>query len=247
MRKTLLVLLVLISFCSCRGILTRILLTRKYVTLSHYKNGDRDFVFINAAHLGKPAYYQDIKFIVDSLRASGYTILYEGLAIDHRKYDSLTIREYKLKVRKVTGVYISDFSDIDENKSLDVPAIKGLVRQTLQNTGIDPKRDIRADYELVDLVKEYEKRKGEIRLSDCDWNSDPNARYKCGKINPVESDYLLIHMRNQRVVHLMDSLRAPKAAVLYGMIHSYGVTDLMRAKDSAWVFQYHPRRTKPRS
>lgn len=238
MKKVTVLIALSLSLLSCRSILTRIFLSKTQVHFEHYKSGNRDLVFIDATHVGKPEYFADVKFTVDSLRGKGYTIVFEEIRAVVSSLDDLPkIDLYKKKIRKITGVYYGDYSDAKENQNLHVPNMKGLTYQTVDNTGIDRARDVWADYSLTQLVRTYEAEKGEIELSECDLKTTPNQRYRCTKIDRSEANYLLLELRNKRLLHVVDSIQKDKVAILYGAAHHWGFLNLLREKDSSWTYQ----------
>ncbi len=238
MKKATVLIALSLALVSCRSIALRIFLSKTQVHFDHYKSGDRDLVFIDASHVGKPEYFADIKFTVDSLRGKGYTIVFEEIrAVVSSLNDLPRIDLCKKKIRKMTGVYFGDYSDAKDDENLDLPNMKGLTNQTVDNTGIDRRRDVWADYNLFQLVTAYEAEKGEIKLSECDLQTPPNDRYRCTKINRSESNYLLVEMRNKRLLHVVDSIQKDKVAILYGARHHYGFIRLLREKDSSWAYQ----------
>ncbi|HLN95719.1 MAG TPA: hypothetical protein VK183_08785 [Flavobacterium sp.] len=238
MKKATVLIALSLTLLSCKSILTRILLSKTQVHFDHYKSGHRDLVFIDATHVGKPEYFADIKFTLDSLRGQGYTVVFEEIRAVVSSLDDLPkIDLYKKKIRKITGVYFGDYSDAKDDENLNVPNMKGLTHQTVDNTGIDRRRDIWADYTLFQLVKKYEAERGEIELSECDLQTPPHKRYRCAKINRSESNYLLVEMRNKRLLHVVDSIQKDKVAILYGSRHHYDFIRLLREKDSSWTYQ----------
>ncbi|UMY66507.1 MULTISPECIES: hypothetical protein [unclassified Flavobacterium] len=234
----------LFSFCvllllSCTAFPPGVALFANDVHIEHYKSGDREIVFIEGKHLGTPAYFKDVQFTVDSLKKRGYVLLFEEIrAMAKTPDDSIQSDRYLRKIRKLTGVYVTDYTDKEENKNLGLPrSAKDFIPQSYENTGVDPKTDIWADYRLDDLIKTYEMERGEILLTDCDWKTAKNKKYKCSKPNIKEAAYLIETLRNKRIVSVFDSLKAKKVAILYGAAHSKGFFKLLKEKDSTWVRQ----------
>ncbi|UMY66508.1 MULTISPECIES: hypothetical protein [unclassified Flavobacterium] len=213
-------------------------LNQKQVHFDHYKSGNRDLIYIDAIHIGRPEFYADIKFTIDSLKREGYTIVYEeNRAVMSSLADTVLVDRYKRKLRRITGIYYGDYSDAKDNKSLRIPKIKGLVAQTVENTGIDRAKDVWGDYTLYENIDRYEAERGEIALTECDWTTGKNEKYKCASINKSAADYLLITLRNKRLLHVVDSIQRDKVAILYGAAHKQGFLYLLHKKDSSWVHQ----------
>lgn len=221
---------------SCSGLVTRVILSKKHPNTVHYFKPGKDFVFVSAMHLGRPIFYQNTKKIIDSLRHEGYTILYESVKVSKKAEDSTRVDLLKRKIRKISGVYVSDYADASKNASLKIPKMKGLMKQTADNCGIDLSKDVWADYTLEQLVAKYEKERGEIVLSECDLKTEKYKKYKCSKIDKKQSEFLILSLRNRRVLHVIDSLNSNKIAILYGGAHEWGITKLLEMRDSTWVF-----------
>lgn len=236
------ILIVLFSIClvcvSCRSIVLRIAFSQKQVHFEHYKSGNRDLVFVDAIHVGRPEFFADVKFTIDSLKKEGYTVVYEeNRAIISSWEDTIKMDLYKRKLRRVTGAYIGDYSDIKKNKSLRIPKVKGLIAQTVENTGIDRAKDVWGDYTLYENIDRYEKEKGEIVLTECDWATGPNEKYKCARIDKANANFIFQTLRNKRLLQVVDSINKDKVAIFYGAAHRQGFLRLLREKDSTWVYQ----------
>ncbi|AWI24921.1 hypothetical protein HYN49_02870 [Flavobacterium pallidum] len=205
--------------------------------MHQYSNGKSNLIFMPMIHIGKPTFYADVKKKVDSLRQDGYIILYEGLALDYINNDSLKIDKYLRKFKKITGVYVSPYTN-KKNKTTGVPKIKGIVTQTNENTGIDTDKDIRADFDLINLIDLFEKEKGEITLNDCDLKADLNSKYKCSRIDQAKNNYLMVVLRNRLILQKINEANSKKTLLIYGAGHQYGVEKLLKEQDSTWKYVY---------
>jgi len=232
MKKTILIVL-LLTLVSCKMV-NRMVINHYANTfkITRYTNGDKEIAYLPMVHLSKLEFYEKVKRSVDSLRALNYTVFYEGIA-PNEATDSIAKAEMWKKLRKVVGFY-PDYSNKELFKSL---AIKGYVKQTLINTGVNGKTDVHADLPLNELIAAYEKGRGEIQLSEYDRQTPLNQKYKAGKINQENSDYLIQSLRNDHLAKMVIESKARKIAILYGKLHMYELAHRLKQSDSLWHYK----------
>ncbi|GIJ93690.1 hypothetical protein CAPN002_09080 [Capnocytophaga stomatis] len=114
--------------------------------------GDREVIYIPMAHLGKQAYYDEVKTFVTEKRNQGYKIYYEAVLVDTSAVKKGQLDILSLKTRKLIGYHLSfNYADKD-NKSLP-KCYKKYVGQTLENTGVLQEIDVNADLRLLHAMK----------------------------------------------------------------------------------------------
>ena len=240
MKKLLLLLSLLLIVISCKMV-NKAIINHHTNTfkIDIYTNGDKEVAYLPMVHLGKPEFYDKVKRSVDSLRSLDYAIYYESVSADE-SMDSLSKVETWKKFRKVTG-FFPDFKNKKLYRSFD---IKGFVMQSLENTGIDAARDVKADVSVNKLIAMYEKEKGAIVLSDYDLSVPLKEKYKPGKINNEDVYFLVDSLRNDNLASMIRDSKDQKIAVVYGKLHKYALLRKLRQKDSLW--RYRPVwETKP--
>jgi len=226
----------LLLLVSCGKLVTRASVTvqNKIFRLHHYSNVDKELVFVPMIHVNTAERFKQIKHKVDSLRALGYVIMYEGINI-RKPLDSLEIITVYRKFKNVTGSLPSDYFD-KRNKQFRSLAVKGFILQTHENTGVNPKTDIQADLPMDTLVALYEKEKGEIVLSECDWKTGLLEKYKCKKVSKEDTFFIVEALRNRYIGYVIANSNAKKMAIVYGSRHSIYLERELQKHDSLWKF-----------
>ncbi|WP_157909204.1 hypothetical protein [Capnocytophaga stomatis] len=224
MKKIILIILLAISISSCQCLLlktfaiTKSALKQKRVMIK----GDREVIYIPIAHLGKQAYYDEVKTFVTEKRNQGYKIYYEAVLVDTSAVKKGQLDILSLKTRKLIGYHLSfNYADKD-NKSLP-KCYKKYVGQTLENTGVLQEIDVNADLRLEEVIARYEAKYGEIPLDECDYNTPLNAPYKCNAIpdkHRSNSDYSFTReFRDEHLKQLLINSEDKKILLLYGKAH----------------------------
>jgi hypothetical protein len=204
----------------------------KIYKVQKFSNGDKTVAFIGVMHINKPEYYQKIKKDIDSLRAAGYSIMYEGVKPDST-LGKEKIEYFHKKLRKITGFYLTSYLDT-LNQDMGKFRVKGFVDQTQELTGINKLTDIRADLALDSLISVYERKRGPITLSSCDIDTKLGDKYKCGKKNKENFTYLVLNLRNEHLANVVLKHPNKKIAILYGDKHKYGLLQNLKSHDTRW-------------
>lgn len=200
--------------------------------IQYISDGDKTVAYIPMMHMNKPEFYESVKLSVDSLRDAGYTVLYEGIDIAH-SIDSLVMDTLNRKVRRVIGMHMSDYNDTD-NVAMKKFQLKGLIPQSNENTGIVTATDIRADLPLDTLVQIYEQNRGMIALTNCDFTTPLNSKYKCAQLGNEDAVFLVLTIRDQLVAKRILFEETGKIAVVYGALHFDGIFNELRARNNNW-------------
>lgn len=224
MKKIIIILLVVFSFSSCQCLqlntfaITKSAIKHKRVMVK----GDRETIYIPMSHLGKQAYYDEIKAFVTEKREQGYKIYYEAILTDTVTLRKGQLDTLLLKRRKLLGYhFFVDYSD-KSNKSLP-KCYKKYIGQTLKNTGVSQQTDVNADLQFEEIIALYEAKYGEIPLEECDYTTPLNKPYKCDPIIGTSRSSSKFRFTNEfRDAHLEQLLinsEDKKIVLLYGSFH----------------------------
>ena len=210
----------------------------------------KEVVLVPMRHLSTPDSYAKVRDYIDNLKADGYVTFCEGvmqapyhmdtvheISISelYRFYDTVTFTAAELqrldtiirKDRRVTGSYIGEGGYADpDNKSLPERNKKqGYVSQTLELLGLTTDKDIWIDYSIYDMIGLYEKRYGEIELSEYDFATGLMEPYEPVDDKPSTNSMLrlLLYPRNEYVVRRIVGSQRPRIAVIYGSGHMPGI------------------------
>lgn len=212
---------------SCRPIIYAVFLPGRTVvdkaTLMVNPTEEREVILIPMMHTGRPAYYQKVKNYLDTLRHKGYIVYYEGIGTVNSqmlpdslrpKYDTI-----QRKFRRVTGMHLTGY-DRKDNLSLPFKTKGNQVTETPKVKGIT-KEDIHADLFIAELIKRYEAAKGEIVLTEYDFQTGLLEKYKLSRQEKEQysSFFMLQELRNEYVIELFRTYRHPKVAIVYGAGH----------------------------
>ncbi|CEN35077.1 hypothetical protein [Capnocytophaga cynodegmi] len=223
MKKFILIIFLAFSISSCQCLLLKTFAVTKSA-LKHKRvmvKGDREIIYIPMAHLGKQAYYDEVKAFVTEKRKQGYKIYYEAVLTDTVALRKGQLDTLRLKRRKLLGFHLSNYSD-ENNKSMP-KCYKKYVGQTLDNTGVSQRTDTNADLRFEEIIARYEATYGEIPLDECDYSTPLNAPYQC---NPIlgkrrsNSRYgFTQEFRNKHLKQLLVNSEDKKILLLYGESH----------------------------
>ena len=201
-----------------QGVLTKfgIYAANKSFVIGYYAKGDREVATIPMLHVNKPGFYEMTKRKIDSLRNDGFVVFYEGINSDVT--DSLQADILMRKFRQVTGFALMDYMD-DENEAFKSLQKEKFVSQSDVDYGVNFDTDHHADLYLEQMIKIYEKRYGEIVLTDCDYKTRLGKKYKCAKIDKNKEYYLLNGLRDAYVLDEIEKSTAKRIVLVYGRIH----------------------------
>lgn len=223
--------LFIITSCSKMAMMSDVRFYDK-ARIQYISDGDKTVAYIPMMHMNKSEFYESVKSSVDSLRDAGYMVLYEGIDITHN-IDSLAMDTLNRKVRRVIGMHMSNYNDTN-NVAMKKFQLKGLIPQSNENTGIVTGTDIRADLPLDTLVQIYEQNRGRIALTDCDFTTPLNSKYKCAQLGNEDAVFLVLTIRDQLVAKRILFEESKKIAVVYGALHFDGIFNELRARNNNW-------------
>lgn len=228
---------------SCRSLIVPVILnnTRSVGWVHRYECRNdtlpKRVYFLGMQHIGKPVYFEDARRRIDSLTSAGYVVFYEGVGFPKGMApDSASLDTIFRKFRKVTEVYVTDYLD-RENKSIRKPYnVRKYVHQTNALLGIDTgsRACIHADMSYSELISQYERDKGEIRLSEYDWRTPLLAKYNRrrskvpGDTTEYDSSYMIDRLRERRLYEMIRDSHEDKILVVYGGGHRWGLYRLLQ-------------------
>lgn len=196
------------------------------IKLREFNYQERSIVFIPMHHLGTESFYNNVKNKTDSLKNENYYFLYEKVNID-RKNDTLM-----RKFRKIFGVPLtrlnSGYKKLLDSLYPNVKYKKSLIDQpSYEKFGLDSQNSKNVDANSKEIIDYYEKKYGEITLTDCDYKTSVYEKYtKCKEENKIpkkQSEDAVINFRNHIVVENIKESPHQKIAVIYGEGHIEGI------------------------
>lgn len=181
--------------------------------------------FIPVAHAGQKAFYDHVKSIVSAHKKEGYVVYYEEIKKDKpitgnagKPADTTT-----LKFRKMIGI-------VPSRKVYSVLKIvfPDIVTQPVYDSLGITKTDVNADVTVAQIVRQYEKLYGRIRIDSCDVATSMDAMlYPCqalhNNIQPVIEDF-----RNANLSAMIRQSPHDKILVIYGAKHIGPVMEMLR-------------------
>lgn len=204
----------------------------KYHILPRYyvnqENGRKLFI-LKMIHINKPEFYQKVKHTIDSLRADGYVIFYEGVR-DAKNDNEL----YERKFRRITHHSLMSYNDEANEVDNKKFGIKGYVYQNDVDYGVNKDTDINCDLSIKELVAKYEEKFGKVILTDCDTNTPMGKKYKCSKKDKKGTDYMILTLRDRHLINEIENSKLDKIVVVYGIEHSYAIS--RKFENSSWKF-----------
>lgn len=217
-----------------QGLLTRfgIYAANKSFVIGYFEKEGREVATVPMVHVNKPEFYEMTKRKIDSLRNDGYQVFYEGINSDVT--DSLQLDILMRKFRQVTGFALMDYMD-EENEAFKSLQKKRYVSQSDVDYGVNTDIDQHADLYLEQMIEMYEKRYGEIVLTDCDYKTRLGKKYRCSKVDKNKRYYLLSGIRNSHVINKIEESDAEKIVLVFGRNHIMDIYSIIRKR--GWTFQ----------
>lgn len=219
MKQTILLsFLILSCIVKAQGPLTKMGINsaNKSFAIGYYEKENRVVATIPMLHVNKPVFYEMTKRKIDSLRNDGYVVFYES--IDSKVTDSLKLDLLMRKFRQVTGFALIDYMD-SENESFKSLQKAKYVSQAEVDYGVNYKTDYHADLYLEQMIEVFEKRFGEIKLTDCDTTTPLGKKYKCSKVDNSKEYFILNEIRDHHVLDQIEKSTSQKIVIVFGRIH----------------------------
>ena len=215
---------------SCASLALRILGAYKEdAKLNHIPHKEKSILYLPIHHIGKKAFYDDVRNKVDSLQKLGYVVYEEGVEpfIDNQA----VIDTAKFKYRKMIGHIITKDGYLDTINNTILGTIKynnkrGLINQpSYVELGVDTTKSVRADLELHVLIQKFEDKYGVIKLETCDREIpldsifDLSCRYKDRKLRRRFNKYISFELREEYLYETIKESSDDKILVIYGRHH----------------------------
>ena len=196
----------------------------------------KELILLPVVHRGKVEDYARIKEYLDTLKAQGYVVFCEGLAVWPVHIDTLadigmpaldaiadtlhldshndTIRLRQpldtllRKFRRITGLNLMNPYDARRSQVLQSDSLLGLTTD----------KDIWVDYSLADLVGIWEQKHGAVPLIQYDFDTPLNAEYT--KPTKIDDWDFLLGLRNDYIEKRIVESPHPKIVAVYGAGHT---------------------------
>lgn len=189
----------------------------KRVRLKHPETG-REVVIIGMIDVEKPEFFGEIRQYLDSVKREGYVVFYEGIERYDDDDDPARLDTVRRKLRRVEGTNPDHYYD-----KISLP--KRYELQSIEVLGLTTDRDFNVDMTIDEMVTEYERRYGEIVLTDYDWQTGLGEKYKRRKSGKQEySSYDMERtIRDDYITE--EALNSPheKIVLLYGASHWFSL------------------------
>ncbi|MEP6467461.1 MAG: hypothetical protein ABJB05_14225 [Parafilimonas sp.] len=236
-------LILLFTFCSCYTTVFQFMgVMDKSPSLKSMTNPQKEIIFIPMHHIGKQAFYSNVKKQVDSLRNIGYSIYFEGVKFS-RLNDSLVNDTLSMKLRKLIGVdfrsmksnggYIDTVNNTFMGKKVKAIKRHKLVNQPKSYNFFDTSVDRRVDVYLSDALNAFENKYKLIILNACDFSTKPGEKYQCGNIKG-DKKFVTRQYRNEFIATEIVKDSHNKIVLVYGAKHYKGILKELQLKDSTW-------------
>jgi len=234
MKKTL-IFLIILNLVSCKNYLATIAV--KYAGVYEDKENlhtvnynEKKIVFIPMHHLGTKSFYNDVKNKIDSLKNENYYFIYELPSANN--INETIVRKFRKIVKNPLSKeasYTKQFKALYPNIKYEKPLID---QPSYEELGLTVENSERADADYRDVVDYYEKKYGEITLTDCDYKTSIYENYtKCKEENKVplkQHNDVLVNFRNDIVVKNIKESPHQKIAVIYGEEHMKGIFEKLK-------------------
>ena len=199
--------------------------------LYQFSNKNKTVGFIPMHHLGKLAFYEDVRVVVEHFKKEGYIVYYESARMD--VLDSALEDQYNRKFRKMMGTHIdsSGYAATFHAKGL----FKNLVDQPpYPQLGVDS-FDKRVDISKNEIVDIYEKKFGPVPLDSADLRIPLDAAYPMSKRLPQNQLFsIILDVRNHYLANAIRESQDKKILVIYGRMHLDGTFDELSKMEKGW-------------
>lgn len=197
---------------------------------------NREVILIGMPHLGTVKGYDALRNYILERNAEGYVFFLEG--VDHHNpifdgpYDSLKQDTIERKLRFVTGFSLGSYAD-NENESLPemYKTIDHAISPTAELLGLDKVDSVfNVDLTLGEIILSFEKKFGEIPLTQYDFDTPLKAKYIKNKDYPYNIFSIASPVREMYVVDaVVESQYSPKIIIMYGYGHLYSLAAKLNA------------------
>jgi hypothetical protein len=206
------------------------------------ENEKQKIIFIGMHHVGREEFYNDVANKIDSLQKLNYTVFYEGVTNDKETDSLITVRNF-MKLRKLMGILPIEHLDTTKNKINGKIKYRGkykLVNQlNYSRLKVDSLTSINADISINELITEFEKNNGKIKLDSCDLKIKLTDRnYKCKKVKKnIFKEFKMEYIgdyREKSLAKIITKSNKNKVLVIYGDAHFWGLYIELKALDKSY-------------
>lgn len=253
-KRTLLFAVVVMLLASCDVVRVLAKVSNENAVYQQWTNQQgKQVVFIPMVHIGKPAFYENVRKSVTSLKQQGYILFYEIVSrevpdsaltptmvanyIDYPAFpiipqDSLAKLIYLLKFRKIAGGYLPGLSTYDAIVDQQ-PILSSLTAQPRETLLGGSETDKNADVSFFQLVRQYENEKGEIVLNEEDFATPLNKSVPA-IAGFSDINHLIIDFRDDHLARSIHASDSSKIVVMFGLAHMKGTFDKLKGLDASW-------------
>lgn len=224
------IIVAILILVSCRGMMVKAFINKDIVNNAYYlRKGNQKLIYLPMVHVAKPKNYENVRDFINQKRAEGYTIYFEKVRFDLQEPNAL---ETRLKMRKLSGLKFGDsiLSDVQKNLLKSLNPDKYIYQKKI-DYGVDFENDVHADYNLRDLINDFEKEYEPVVLDSCDYATGFDEKYSCERKEYYQE---VVHtLRNRKLLnHILDTT-ITKKLVVYGDGHYWGgiYLDLVRVNN----------------
>lgn len=189
-----------------------------------FSSNKKSVHFIDMIHLGQQEFYDNVAQEVKRYKENGYVLFYEW--IDYEMADTLTLR----KTKKIVGMIPSKKGYSLMIEKIEVEGV--VFQENEQFMNQINSLDFNVDITAQELIQEYEKRHGEILLSNEDLLVPLYGDFSFNN-NKSVMDIILNH-RNKVVAENIQHSKYDKIIVMYGADHQKGILQELQKIDSSW-------------
>ncbi len=231
--RLLLAVISLVWICSCKITHTIQQIHRTDADLVELKSQTKTVEFIPMHHVGTPEFYDHVAQIVKFFKAAGYRVYFEGVELES-KMDSAKADLYDRKFRKMIGVSLDTLGYAHYFHEHGI--FRNLVDQPRYDEfGVDSS-DVNVDVEKYQLVDAYEKKYGEIELTNIDKKLSMDDPYPGKERLPMKKvRYAIVDFRNEHLANYIHNSADKKIVVIYGEEHVQGTFQILKRLNSTWV------------
>lgn len=214
----------MISGCSI--INTLMYVNKKEISPIHYFYGNKSLIFIPVVHVGEKSFYNSLKDSVIKWKTDNYIVFYEQLIADkeNMSIDSMSYVKAKRKARKI--IDLPKFSRMAYKLKADKIFKNKTVQPEYYDIGIT-ESDINADIDLIEMVNEYEKLYGTIKLDSCDYRIPIESWATCKRLKNNMKP-IFYTFRNQELARKISESKFDKIAIIYGEAHIKPVIKILK-------------------
>ena len=190
-----------------------------------YKSGAKQMRFVPMVHVSTKEFYADVERLVKEAKKDGYVLFYEYV-----DFDKATETEQR-KLRKLVGFIPSPEGYDEMLGGLDKERYATQENEQFLNQVNE--KDFNVDVSPQDILKEYERRYGELTLTEEDLNTPVRERMKPSEPKK-QTMAVVIDYRNDYLSKAIQESKYNKIIVLYGAKHEKGLIKDLKALDKSW-------------